>query len=71
MVVYFISCKFVQYTKIPEDMFEFQQYVAFLIGMGILTMGFWLMFFLVGFVFYWAIGGAKDLMEEKAAKKKA
>lgn len=52
-------------------MFEFQQYIAFLIGMGILTMGFWLMFFLVGFVFYWAIGGAKDLMQERAAKKKA
>lgn len=52
-------------------MFEFQQYIAFLIGMGILTMGFWLMIFLVGFAFYWAIGGAKDLMNEKAAKRKA
>jgi len=59
------------YTKKSENMFEFQQYIAFLVGMGILTMGFWLMFFLVGFVFYWAIGGARDLMQEKAAKKKA
>lgn len=52
-------------------MFEFQQYIAFIIGLGILTMGFWLMFFLVSFVFYWAIGGAKDLIDEKRAKKNA
>ncbi len=71
MVFCSISTKFVRYTKIPENMFEFQQYVAFLIGMGILTMGFWLMIFLVGFAFYWAIGGAKDLLNEKAAKRKA
>ncbi|UUV20523.1 hypothetical protein MG290_12880 [Flavobacterium sp. CBA20B-1] len=52
-------------------MFEFQQFIAFLIGLTILTMGFWLMFFLVSFVFYWAFGGAADLIKEKKAKRDA
>ena len=50
-------------------MFEFQQFIAFLIGLGVLTMGFWLMFFLVSFVFYWATGGAIDLIKETKAKR--
>lgn len=52
-------------------MFEFQQFIAFLIGLTVLTMGFWLMFFLVSFVFYWAIGGTADLIKENKAKKNA
>ncbi len=50
-------------------MFEFQQFIAFLIGLTVLTMGFWLMFFLVSFVFYWAVGGANDLIKENKAKR--
>lgn len=56
---------------IPENMFEFQQYLGFLLFLTILTMGFWLMIFLVNFVFYWVIGGTRELLKErKAAKKK-
>jgi hypothetical protein len=38
-------------------MFTFEQYLGFLAFLTILTMGFWLMFFLVGILPYW-IGGA-------------
>lgn len=50
-------------------MFEFQQFIAFLIGVTIMLMGFWLMLFLISFVFYWAFGGAIDLIKENKAKK--
>lgn len=50
-------------------MFEFQQFIAFIIGLTILTMGFWLMFFLISFVSYWAVGGAIDLIKENKAKR--
>ncbi len=54
------------HSKIPENMFEFSQYLGFLLFLTILTIGFWLMFFLVGFVQFW-IGGA--LIERYKAKK--
>jgi len=41
-------------------MFEFDQYLGFLAFLTILTIGFWLMIFLVSLIPYW-IGGA--LME--------
>ena len=37
-------------------MFEFSQYLGFLLFLTVLTIGFWLMFFLVAFVQYW-VGG--------------
>lgn len=57
--------------KNSENMFEFQQYIAFLIGLTIMTMGFWLMIFLINFVFYWVIGASKELIKEKKAKKES
>jgi len=51
-------------------MFEFQQYLGFLMFLTILTMGFWLMFFLVSFVGYWVGGASMELYREKKAKKK-
>lgn len=48
-------------------MFEFDQYLGFLAFITILSIGFWLMFFLVGIIPYW-IGGA--LMEELSERKK-
>ncbi|MBS7320443.1 MAG: hypothetical protein KIG55_02470 [Myroides sp.] len=57
------------YTKNSGIMFEFQQFIAFLIGLTVLIMGFWLMFFLISFVIYWAFGGAIDLIKENKAKK--
>lgn len=47
-------------------MFTFEQYIGFIVIMGVVTMGFWLMFFLVGILPYW-IGGS--LMENYKLKK--
>ena len=57
------------FKKIPENMFEFSQYLGFLLFLTILTMGFWLMFFLVAFVQYWLVGGVRELLKERKAKK--
>ena len=65
-----IKHTFVATFKIPENMFEFQQYLGFLLFLTILTMGFWLMFFLVGFVSYWVGGATWEAYKEKRAKKK-
>ena len=53
-------------------MFDFNQYLGFLAFLTILTIGFWLMIFLVSFIPYW-IGGAFiehfKLKSEKSASK--
>jgi uncharacterized membrane protein len=49
-------------------MFEFDQYLGFLAFLTILTIGFWLMIFLVSIIPYW-IGGA--LMENWKLKREA
>jgi uncharacterized membrane protein len=51
-------------------MFEFQQYLGFLLFLTIFTMGFWLMIFLIHFVFYWITGASIELYKEKKAKKR-
>ncbi len=50
-------------------MFEFQQYLGFLAFLTILTMGFWLMIFLIHFIPYWIIGAIRELRNEKKAQK--
>jgi len=53
----------------PEfhTMFEFDQYLGFLAFLSILTIGFWLMIFLITFVIpYWLFG---SLMERFKTKK--
>ena len=55
-------------------MFEFDQYLGFLAFLSILTLGFWLMIFLLTFVIPYWIGGAlierlKEMREEKKAKR--
>lgn len=57
-------------------MFEFDQYLGFLAFLTILTIGFWLMIFLLTFVIPYWIGGSlieryKEMREAKKAKKKA
>lgn len=52
-------------------MFEFQQYLGFLLFLTILTMGFWLMIFLVNFVFYWVGGYLWESYKEKRAQRLA
>ncbi|RAR46373.1 hypothetical protein [Flavobacterium lacus] len=51
-------------------MFEFQQYLGFLLFLTVLTIGFWLMIFLVGFVHYWIGGAIMELIKEKREAKK-
>jgi hypothetical protein len=51
-------------------MFEFDQYLGFLAFLVILTMGFWLMIFLVAIVPYWIGGSVTEMLKEMRAKKK-
>ena len=55
-------------------MFDFDQYLGFLAFLTILTIGFWLMIFLLTFVIPYWIGGAlierlKELKEERKTKR--
>ncbi|TYB76377.1 hypothetical protein [Bizionia myxarmorum] len=57
-------------------MFTFEQYLGFLAFATILTIGFWLMIFLITFVVPYWIGGAlmerlKEMRDEKKAKRQA
>lgn len=53
-------------------MFEFDQYLGFLAFLTILTIGFWLMIFLVTFVIpYWIFGSAIEHLKEKKAARRA
>ncbi|PJR03889.1 hypothetical protein [Avrilella dinanensis] len=50
-------------------MFGFSQYLAFIIGVVILLMGFWLMLFLVNVAIVWAVGGTRDMLQERKEKR--
>ena len=53
-------------------MFDFDQYLGFLSFLTILTIGFWLMIFLLTFAIpYWLIGNIRELLKEKRDAKKA
>jgi len=53
-------------------MFEFDQYLGFLAFLTILTIGFWLMMFLLLFVVpYWLGGNIIELLKEKRDAKRA
>ena len=81
MTLYCIKNKFtlsLQYNKqeIKHIMFEFDQYLGFLAFLTILTIGFWLMIFLITFVVPYWIGGSlierlNEIKEEKKAKRNA
>jgi len=59
---------------LPQDknhiMFEFDQYLGFLAFLTILTIGFWLMIFLVSILPYWIGGAFVERMKEIREKKK-
>ncbi len=58
--------------KFPEIMFEFDQYLGFLAFLTILTIGFWLMIFLLIFVIpYWVGGSIMEMIKEKREARKA
>ncbi|MBD0849764.1 hypothetical protein [Maribacter arenosus] len=53
-------------------MFEFDQYLGFLAFLTILTIGFWLMIFLITFVVpYWLFGNIREMIIEKRKAKRA
>ncbi len=53
-------------------MFEFDQYLGFLAFLTILTIGFWLMIFLLTFVIpYWIGGALIERLKENRENKKA
>jgi hypothetical protein len=45
--------------------------LGFLLFLVILTMGFWLMMFLINFVFYWVGGASWEMYKQRRAKRKA
>lgn len=56
-----------------NNMFEFDQYLGFLAFLTILTIGFWLMIFLLTFVIPYWVGGAlvervKEIIDSKKNK---
>lgn len=51
-------------------MFEFDQYLGFLAFLSILTLGFWLMIFLLTFVIpYWLVGAFIEFLQTKRKGK--
>ena len=44
-------------------MFDFDQYLGFLAFLTILTIGFWLMIFLISFIPYWITGWAIETIK--------
>ena len=55
-----------------DSMFEFDQYLGFLAFLTILTIGFWLMMFLILFVVpYWLGGNLLEMWKERRAAKRA
>jgi hypothetical protein len=53
-------------------MFEFDQYLGFLAFLTIVTIGFWLMMFLLLFVVpYWLGGNLMEIYKERREAKKA
>lgn len=52
-------------------MFEFDQYLGFIAFLTILTIGFWLMIFLLTFVIpYWLGGSFLEFLKERREAKK-
>lgn len=52
-------------------MFEFDQYLGFLAFLAILTMGFWLMIFLILVIPYWLGGNIMETLRERKAARVA
>lgn len=67
---------YLQNVNETRIMFDFDQYLGFIAFLTILTIGFWLMIFLLTFVVpYWIFGSAmerfKEIKEEKKAERAA
>lgn len=59
-------------TTMHENLVEFDQYLGFLAFLTILTIGFWLMIFLLTFVVpYWLGGNLMEMWKERREAKRA
>lgn len=55
-----------------ENLVQFDQYLGFIAFLTILTIGFWLMIFLLTFVVpYWLGGNLLEMWKERKAAKRA
>jgi hypothetical protein len=64
----------IPFIFVPQSipMFEFDQYLGFLAFLTILTIGFWLMMFLLLFVVpYWLGGNLMEMWKERREAKRA
>ncbi|MGX1023823.1 hypothetical protein [Flavobacterium sp. CS20] len=50
-------------------MFEFDQYLGFILFLTILTIGFWLLIFLTAILPYWISGSLKERLRENKKRK--
>ncbi len=74
MPVYLHLIKFSKYlcTVKEKHMFEFDQYLGFLAFLTIVTIGFWLMIFLLLFVVpYWVGGNLMEMFKERREARRA
>ncbi len=71
-MTYKLECLYLLKITNYTIMFDFDQYLGFLAFLTILTIGFWLMIFLVSIIPYW-IGGAliESFKLKREAKRKA
>ncbi len=51
-------------------MFDFDQYLGFLAFLTIITIGFWLMIFLISFIPYWIVGALIENWKLKRVARK-
>lgn len=53
-------------------MFTFDQYLGFLAFLAILTIGFWLMIFVISVIVpYWLVGNLREMYKERKEAKEA
>ncbi len=50
-------------------MFTFSEFLGFILIMIVVTMGFWLLIFLMGLLPYWIGGALKERMQERKKEK--
>ena len=77
MLFFFVGVAILMFLEVSlyykmRFMVEFDQYLGFLAFLTILTIGFWLMIFLIGFVVpYWLGGNLKEMWKERREARRA
>lgn len=77
MLFFFVGVAILMFLEVSlyyklRFMVEFDQYLGFLAFLTILTIGFWLMIFLIGFVVpYWLGGNLMEMWKERREARRA